>query len=155
MKIVIATNPKANRYELHRDGCAHLKTLFPHYLNGAQDYESIGNALMIECDRIRTNGGDQTKIVVAGCLKMSLTELAARIDSYLKRFEADPVLSKGPAGRTIYYEARAWQAGRYVAIIYVSYQSQTNLSREEAEAYLAWLDAGHVGTHFKWQRETA
>ena len=35
---------------------------------------------------------------------------------------------------------------------YVSYQGEASLKKAEAEAYLAWLDAGNVGRHYEQQR---
>jgi len=49
-----------------------------------------------------------------------------------------------------YYGAGAWYSGgSKLGVRYISYQSQTFLTRSEAEAYLAWLDAGNVGRHYR------
>jgi hypothetical protein len=86
---------------------------------------------------------------------VKLTEIAKRIDAHLKRFEADPVINARPAPNRIqpYYRAYAWVAGRYVAVSYVTFQGHSNLTKEQAAAYLAWLDAGNVGQHYRACRE--
>ena len=80
---------------------------------------------------------------------MKLEELAARIAEHLKRFEADPVINApNPVSKARpFYQAIAVRTGRYVAVQYVSYQHTSHLTRDEAEKYLAWLDAGNVGKH--------
>lgn len=69
MRIVIATNVKTGKYELHREGCAHLKVLFPH--GEAQEYESVAAAL--EASRLSKlgNGDDQAETIVAACLRQA------------------------------------------------------------------------------------
>ena len=80
---------------------------------------------------------------------MKLTEIANRINKHLKRFEADPIVNaKNDRGLMPYYFAQAYSVGRWVNIVYIAYHGANHLSREEAEQYLAWLDAGNVGTHF-------
>lgn len=84
-----------------------------------------------------------------------MKELAARIYAHLKRFEADPVINaERPNGSGVpYFRANAYYpGGARIGVVYVSYQGARSLTRDEAEAYLAWLDAGHVGTHFQQQR---
>ena len=83
---------------------------------------------------------------------MKLTEIAARINAHLKRIEADPKLNpwdNGPGSTHPYYNAGAWEAGRYVGVKYVSYQGSHNFSKADAERYLAWLDAGNNGRHYE------
>lgn len=85
-----------------------------------------------------------------------LTEIAERINAHLKRFEADPDINHRdgrPGGLQPYYKANARRTGRFVRVTYVSFQGHPTLTRDEALAYLAWLDAGHVGRHWKQQRE--
>lgn len=82
----------------------------------------------------------------------SLTEIAQEINTYLHQFEADPninIIHDGPHGWSDYYNARAHRSGRYVQIIYISYQTPNNLDRNQAEKYLAWLKAGNKGKHYK------
>lgn len=98
-------------------------------------------------------------------MKPKLAELAARINTHLNRFERDPKINKGhrydkelrkwvsdPKGTHDYYLSGAHNTGKRIAVQYVSYQGSSKLTREEAEAYLAWLDAGNVGTHFTMER---
>lgn len=87
---------------------------------------------------------------------MKLNEIAARIDAHLKRFERDKVINapKAQLGNTSpYFYANAIRAGRFVRVIYVSYQGERMLTKDEAIAYLQWLDAGNVGTHYHQQHE--
>ena len=81
-----------------------------------------------------------------------LKDIAEKINVYLKRFEADPRVNryKDPT-RTLtpYWHSYAWANGRYVGIQYVSFQGSHFLSRADAEKYLAWLEQGGIGTHFR------
>lgn len=93
---------------------------------------------------------------------LKLKEIAARINAHLKRFEADREINKpgppvnGHQQLHPYYHANAgYHGGRYVRVLYISFQGSSTLTRDEAVAYLAWLDAGNVGTHFKQQRLSA
>ena len=99
-------------------------------------------------------------------MRLNLHDIAARIDAHLKRFEADKSgvnrdRGRGPSGLSWesrgrpFYRAGASAAGRYVYVRYVSYQGLSRLKRGEALAYLAWLDAGNVGTYAEQQREAA
>lgn len=93
---------------------------------------------------------------------MTVKEIARRIDAHLKRFERDSKINaeqfflsrrtgkRESSGRHYFY-AGAWAAGRWVGVIYVSYQGHTNLSRDAASRYLDWLDAGNVGTHYQYE----
>ena len=80
-----------------------------------------------------------------------MKELAAGIDAHLKRFEADPVINAPSSEyRTRpYYYAYCSSAGGRVYVQYVTYQGSSHLSKAQAEAYLAWLDAGNVGRHYE------
>ncbi len=95
-------------------------------------------------------------------------DLAKKIDAHLKRFESDPTLNPGhrydkerkervldPMGVRDYYVARAHGNRHRVWVIYVTYQGGSYLSIEDAEKYLAWLDAGNVGRHYEALRETS
>lgn len=81
--------------------------------------------------------------------QLSLTEIADRINKHLKRFEADRggVNKPSPQGLGEYYNAGAHRAGPVVSIVYISYQGRTTLTRDEALAYLDWLEAGNAGRH--------
>jgi hypothetical protein len=82
---------------------------------------------------------------------MRVYDIAKKIRAHLQRFEADPIINaeNKPGGLTPYFHANAWDAGRYVAVRYVSFQGTTHLSKADAERYLAWLDAGNVGKHYE------
>lgn len=85
-----------------------------------------------------------------------LEKLAARIGEHLEAFEADPEINKlvsAEGTRKRFYSAGAINRGRFVYVTYITYQGSTALSKKEAEAYLAWLDAGNVGRHFEQQRQ--
>lgn len=87
-------------------------------------------------------------------------ELWQRIDEHLKRIEKDPVTNPGKrfdkqlkkwvsdeGGCHDYFGARAHGDRHRVWVNYITYQGGTHLSIEEAQKYLAWLDAGNVGHH--------
>ena len=81
---------------------------------------------------------------------LTLREIAARIDAYLRRFERDLNINVNvtAGGAKRFYYAGAAASGGWVGICYVSYQGSSSLRRAEAEAYLKWLDAGNIGTHY-------
>lgn len=100
------------------------------------------------------------------------TEIAAvlgqKINAHLQRIEHDKVLNPGKRydkdqktwvpdemGVRSFYGARARGDRHRVWIIYVTYQSGSYLSVEDAETYLAWLAAGSVGRHFAAIREAS
>lgn len=87
--------------------------------------------------------------------KRPLKEIAAAISTHLHRFEASKKINAPhPKYKTRpYYMAWSGASGAYVKVVYVSYQGSSCLRREEAEAYLAWLDARNVGRHYEQQRE--
>lgn len=80
---------------------------------------------------------------------LPLREIAARITAHLRRFEADPEINERVLGLAMYSGARADTPlrGRLVRVTYIAFQGAHRLSRTDAEAYLAWLDAGNVGDH--------
>lgn len=84
----------------------------------------------------------------------TLAAIAERIAAHLRRFEADPVVNTPREGRRIklYYSPSAFARGSRVGISYVSFQSETCVTKADALAYLAWLDAGNVGRHWEWER---
>lgn len=95
----------------------------------------------------------QTKSAVA-------CELGQKIDRHLKRIERDPKLNPGrrfdkekdawipdEMGVRDYYGANAHGDRHRVRISYITYQAASFLPIEDAEKYLAWLDAGNVGSH--------
>lgn len=85
-----------------------------------------------------------------------MKDLAGRINVHLEAHEADEEWNRQEwtdrQGRTSklskLWNAGAHARGRWVYVTYVSYQGRFNLSREQAERYLAWLDEGNRGQHF-------
>lgn len=89
--------------------------------------------------------------------------IAREIHAHLKRFEADPVINaerffdsfktgkRESAGHS-YYNANASASGGRVHVRYISYQHTTSFTIERAQAYLDWLNAGNVGTHYEMER---
>lgn len=84
-----------------------------------------------------------------------LADIAARINTHLKRFAAEPMTAKNADGRTRFWSPSAVANGRYVSIVYISYQHHSNVPKAEALAYLARLDGGWIGTHHALARELA
>ncbi len=95
---------------------------------------------------------------------MKLKEIAAAINSHLQRLEKDmgwnesrkfdsakqTWVSCAPReGERQLWNSYATAVGRYVFITYVSYQGRSHLTKADAETYLAWLDAGNKGKHFR------
>ncbi len=82
-----------------------------------------------------------------------LDEIAARINTHLRCFEADPKINKNTkrdrTGLSDYYNAGSSASGSRVFVTYISYQGRTSLTKKLALLYLAWLDAGNVGRHWK------
>lgn len=92
-----------------------------------------------------------------------MPQIAARIDVWLKQFEADIAIgglndchkpAERPGGTRPYYGAHChFYGGNRIAIRYVSYQHTTQLTKAEALQYLAALAAGYRGKHFQVLRE--
>jgi hypothetical protein len=72
-------------------------------------------------------------------LRLSAFELAQDIDA---------LSSKGAPSHEEFNGAHARAAGHYVCVRYHHDQEPSLLSIYEARRYLAWLRAGHVGTHW-------
>lgn len=87
-------------------------------------------------------------------LELKIPDLAKRIDAHLKRLEADTAANRTANGRARFFTPSCRANGRFVAVTYVSYQSSSNMTKAEAAAYLAKLDAGYMGRHFEALRET-
>lgn len=86
--------------------------------------------------------------------KLLLKDIAAKINEYLKRFEADPEINHYDDHRTDrglrpYFQSGAFANGRYVGLRYISYQGISYVSKADAISYLEWLKAGNVGRHFE------
>lgn len=84
---------------------------------------------------------------------LKLAEIAKRISHHLDRFESDDLINtrvgRGNQVTKTFYNAGAFDSGRCVRVVYVSYQGSTALSKQDALTYLQWLDAGNVGKHWK------
>ena len=88
---------------------------------------------------------------------LKLGDLAERIHQHLQRFEADPDINQFPErdrrhqrGLKPYFHASArYAGGSKMWVTYISYQGRSKLTKAEATAYLAWLDAGNVGRHYE------
>jgi hypothetical protein len=86
---------------------------------------------------------------------MKLAEIASRIDARLKRFyamgkpaesgECGPLKMWSPGGVSDRFAS--YYGGSRIAICYVSYQGNSQLTKAEAVAYLEALDNGYVGRH--------
>lgn len=79
---------------------------------------------------------------------LKLAEIAARINEHLVRSytAGNPLGLWAPSGPKSCFAG--YHGGNVVTLRYVSYQAHPKLSRAEALAYLAALDAGYVGRHF-------
>lgn len=85
--------------------------------------------------------------------RLTTKEIGERINAHLQRFEADPKInvdrSSGMRGLHPYWHAGAAGRRAHVYITYVRYQGTRALKKADALKYLAWLDAGNVGRHYK------
>jgi hypothetical protein len=82
--------------------------------------------------------------------QLTCREIAARIDAHLKRFEADPKINtlRDEIAAT-YCDSSVDGNNRNVRIRYRNTSSRMySISKSQALAYLAWLDAGNVGKHW-------
>lgn len=90
--------------------------------------------------------------------RKTMAQLGYAINKHLTRIEADPKLNKvrkqGGMTNQMFYCASAGNSGNRIYVVYVSYQGKTGLTREDAEKYLAALDAGKVARHFEVLMET-
>jgi hypothetical protein len=77
--------------------------------------------------------------------------LAREINQHLRRFEQDGKINIDRSGDGLhdYYGAGATATGQRVRVVYISYQGNSLLTREEAQEYLRWLRAGNVGRHYE------
>lgn len=97
---------------------------------------------------------DPSSPQVAQPTKMRLRDIAAKINEYLKKFEADPRINKPPKDVQRmrlhpYFGAQAFPNGRFVGVTFICYHGHHNLNRAEAEQYLAWLEQGGIGNLYK------
>ena len=87
---------------------------------------------------------------------MKTKEIMERIHKHLKRMEEDLTINTLAAYRGMktsrFFGAAAGMSGRWPYLQYVSYQGAFTITKEQAIAYLAWLDAGNSGTHWEAER---
>jgi hypothetical protein len=74
-----------------------------------------------------------------------ISEIAARIHSYLKRMEY--AQSDRDSKDSLYRNASAYRQADYVMVCYRSNHYTFGLTRNNALSYLQWLDAGNRGRH--------
>jgi hypothetical protein len=72
---------------------------------------------------------------------MTLVEIATRLNAHLKRLEKSGVWAELDQPGAYYL------GGARIRLTYISRDGGTTLSRSKAVAYLALLDAGHIGRH--------
>jgi hypothetical protein len=88
---------------------------------------------------------------------MTITQIAAKIDAHLKRWQADPAINKTIHQREMrlktFCMAGCHRAGRFIQITYVSYIGHHSLVKFQAEKYLEWIEAGNVGYHWDAMEE--
>lgn len=84
---------------------------------------------------------------------MKLREIASRIGAHLERFEADPDICFGASMAAKYVRPDVYATRTCLQIRYVSVREYRQLTKADAIDYLAWLDAGNVGTHWDWLSE--
>ncbi len=88
---------------------------------------------------------------MSGHSPLNLPEIAARINAHLKRLEGDKEYNvpKSAKGISPLFMAGCAAGRGWVYITYVSFQGTVRVRRPVAEAYLAWLDAGNKGQHYR------
>lgn len=81
---------------------------------------------------------------------MTLAEVAYRIQVHLRHMAADPKLNAVDSyGQRPFHFPYASKKGSRIEVSYVSYHVSFKLSKDDAETYLAWLDAGNRGCHYE------
>lgn len=83
---------------------------------------------------------------------MKLKEIASKIAAHLERIEKDQRAREEGHRSGAFWNARSWASGRYVMVVYVSYQGPTGLNKEQATRYLELLDKGYEGKHYHMER---
>ena len=79
---------------------------------------------------------------------MKLSEIAARIDAHLRRWERDPAINTLKHGMHRLFRAHAYASGSRVFVLYATWIGPTSFTKAKALAYLAWIEAGNVGEHY-------
>lgn len=82
-----------------------------------------------------------------------LAEVAKRIQAHLKRMEM--AQADHGSARPKYWNSCSYETGSRVAVVYISFQGRSCLTKAEALKYLIWLDTGNEGRHYQALRETA
>lgn len=89
--------------------------------------------------------------------KLKLATVAKRIQAHLLKLEADEEWNASADASSItsrLYHPRAMRGQRSaIKIIWRSFQGGISYPREEAVAYLEWLDAGNKGTVYDYRQE--
>lgn len=83
-------------------------------------------------------------------MRAEAQDIVAKIDAHLKRIERDPKLNPTDPKykvRQFYCASASLENYNSVRLLYVAYQGDSHVTRDDAARYLAWLDAGNVGTH--------
>ena len=79
--------------------------------------------------------------------RLTLGEIADQINAHLQRLEANAECGKH------WDEAGAsYEGGRYMLVRYVRLHGEASLTKDEALAYLEWLEAGNEGRHYEQRR---
>lgn len=84
---------------------------------------------------------------------MTLRQIADRLWEHLQRMERADDERRAESMRlkvrhaSTYWNSSAIIAGRFIDVRYISYQQEDRLTKDDALAYLAWLDAGNSGQY--------
>lgn len=84
---------------------------------------------------------------------MKLKDIADKIKTHLKKWEADPSINTKTRGLSRFFCPWAHASGNRVGVCYVSFQGTTYLTKSEALTYLSALDEGFIGTHWQFERK--
>lgn len=82
---------------------------------------------------------------------LTTKQIASRIDAFLKGFEKDSNINICRDGAWDYFMPNVQSRGRWVWVEYAP-PTISALSKPSAIRYLAWLEAGNIGTHRDAQR---
>ena len=89
----------------------------------------------------------------------TLAVLATRIGVHLERMERDPMINAaldiGTSKLHPFWRAHVEARGNRIFVQYqdLPFRSESSITREKAEKYLAWLDAGNNGKHWEVLRK--
>ena len=88
-------------------------------------------------------------------MKDRLADIAEKLDTHLRRLEFDSEWNIVPGGRRRLWNTGACSSGNRIFCTYVAYQGGCSLTKKQALAYLAKLNAGFKGRHFEALRDEA